>query len=159
MAEFIDKKRVMKNTLLLYVRMGVMMLVSLYTSRIVLAALGVDDYGIYNVVGGVVAMFSMVSIALSVAVRRFLNIEMAKKDGDLRGMLQTSIMAMFILALILFLSMETIGLWFINNKLVIPEARLFAANIVFQISIFTFIIKLFTIPFNSLIVAHERMGV
>lgn len=159
MAEFINKKRVMKNTLLLYVRMGIMMLVSLYTSRVVLAALGVDDYGIYNVVGGIVTMFSMLTMALAVAVRRFLNVEMAKKDGDLQRMLQTSVIAMLILAFIMIILMETGGIWFVNYKLIIPSTRLFAANVVFQISIFTFMIRLIAIPFNSLIVAHERMGV
>lgn len=159
MSEFINKKRVMKNTLLLYVRMGVMMLVALYTSRVVLAALGVDDYGIYNVVGGVVTMFSMVTIALSVSVRRFLNVEMAKEEGNLQEMLQTSVIAMIILAVVILVIMETAGIWFVNNKLVIPPTRLFAANVAFQISIFTFMVRLFAIPFNSLIVAHERMGV
>lgn len=159
MSEFINKKRVMKNTLLLYLRMGVMMLVALYTSRVVLAALGVDDYGIYNVVGGVVTMFSMVTIALSVSVRRFLNVEMAKEDGNLQEMLQTSVIAMIILAVVILVIMETVGIWFVNNKLVIPPTRLFAANVAFQISIFTFMVRLFAIPFNSLIVAHERMGV
>ena len=149
----------MKNTLLLYVRMGVMMLVALYTSRVVLAALGVDDYGIYNVVGGVVTMFSMVTIALSVSVRRFLNVEMAKEEGNLQEMLQTSVIAMIILAVVILVIMETAGIWFVNNKLVIPPTRLFAANVAFQISIFTFMVRLFAIPFNSLIVAHERMGV
>ena len=159
MAEFINKKRVMRNTLLLYVRMGVMMLVSLYTSRVVLASLGVEDYGIYNVVGGIVTMFSMLSMALGVAVRRFLNVEIAKEGGDQQGMLQSCVVAMFILAAILLLIMETAGLWFLNNKLVIPEARLAAANVAFQVSIFNFIVRLLAIPFNSLIVAHERMGV
>lgn len=159
MSEFINKKRVLKNTLLLYVRMGVMLLVSLYTSRVVLAALGVDDYGIYNVVGGVVTMFSMVTMALGVAVRRFLNVEMAKENGNLQGILQTSVIAMLILTIVILLLMETGGIWFVNYKLVIPPTRLFAANVAFQISIFTFMIRLIAIPFNSLIVAHERMGV
>ena len=120
-----NSKRIAKNTLLLYGRMLLMMLVSLYTSRVVLNALGVEDYGIYNVVGGVVAMFSVISGSLSAAISRFLTFELGKKDiVQLKKVFSTSVIIQFILALIVFTLIETVGLWFLNNKLVIPESRM-----------------------------------
>lgn len=124
-----NSKRIAKNTLLLYGRMLFMMLISLYTSRVVLNALGVEDYGIYNVVGGVVAMFTVISGSLSAAISRFLTFELGKNDMvQLKKVFSTSVIIQFILALIVFVLIETIGLWFLNNKLVIPECRMTAAN-------------------------------
>ena len=119
-----NSKRIAKNTLLLYGRMLLMMLVSLYTSRVVLNALGVEDYGIYNVVGGVVAMFSVISGSLSAAISRFLTFELGKKDiVQLKKVFSTSVIIQFILALIVFTLIETVGLWFLNHKMNIPTSR------------------------------------
>lgn len=135
------------------------MLVSLYTSRVVLQALGVEDYGIYNVVGGVVAMFSMISNSLSSSVSRFLTFELGK--GNLEGLkrvFSTSLSIQVVLAFIVVVLSESLGLWFLNTHLTIPENRLYAANWVFQASVFTFVINLLSVPFNASIVSHERMS-
>ena len=154
-----NNKRIAKNTLLLYFRMLLTMVVSLYTSRVVLGALGVEDYGIYNVVGGVVAMFSMLSGSLSAAISRFITFELGKKNHErLHKVFCTSINVQLILILILFVLLETVGLWFLNYKMVIPEGRLSAANWVFQFSIITFAVNLYSVPYNAAIVAHEKMS-
>lgn len=154
-----NSKRIAKNTLLLYGRMLLMMLVSLYTSRVVLNALGVEDYGIYNVVGGVVAMFSVISGSLSAAISRFLTFELGKKDiVQLKKVFSTSVIIQFILALIVFTLIETVGLWFLNNKLVIPESRMTAANWAFQLSIVTFVFGLMNVPYTAAVIAHEKMS-
>lgn len=154
-----NTKRIAKNTLMLYVRMLFGMLVSLYTSRVVLQALGVEDYGIYNVVGGVVAMFSMISSSLSSSVSRFLTFELGK--GNLEGLkrvFSTSLSIQSALALIIVLLSETVGLWFLNTHMTIPTNRLYAANWVFHASVFTFVINLLSVPFSASIVSHERMS-
>lgn len=154
-----NTKRIAKNTLILYVRMLFGMLVSLYTSRVVLQALGVEDYGIYNVVGGVVAMFSMISNSLSSSVSRFLTFELGK--GNLEGLkrvFSTSLSIHVALVLVIVLLSETLGLWFLNTHMTIPENRLYAANWVFQASVLTFVINLLSVPFSASIVSHERMS-
>lgn len=154
-----NTKRIAKNTLMLYVRMLFGMVVSLYTSRMVLQALGVEDYGIYNVVGGVVAMFSMISSSLSSSVSRFLTFELGK--GNLEGLkrvFSTSLSIHVVLALAFILLGETLGLWFLNTHMTIPENRLSAANWVFHASVFTFVINLLSVPFSASIVSHERMS-
>lgn len=152
-------KRIVKNTFLLYMRMLFLMVISLYTSRIILNALGVEDYGIYNVVGGVVTMFTMISGSLSTAISRFLTFAIGKgEDKKLNDIFSTSVNIQLMLALIILLLAETIGLWFLNNKMVIPIERLTAANWVYQLSIFTFVVNLISIPYNAVIIAHERMS-
>lgn len=154
-----NTRRIAKNTLMLYVRMLFGMLVSLYTSRVVLQALGVEDYGIYNVVGGVVAMFSMISNSLSSSVSRFLTFELGK--GNLEGLkrvFSTSLSIHVALVLVIVLLSETLGLWFLNTHMTIPENRLYAANWVFQASVLTFVINLLSVPFSASIVSHERMS-
>lgn len=154
-----NTKRIAKNTLMLYVRMLFGMLVSLYTSRVVLQALGVEDYGIYNVVGGVVAMFSMISNSLSSSVSRFLTFELGKGNMDaLKRVFSTSLSIHVVLSVIIVLLAETVGVWFLNTHIIIPETRLYAANWVFQASVFTFVINLWSVPFSASIVAHERMS-
>ncbi|MBM6674805.1 oligosaccharide flippase family protein [Marseilla massiliensis] len=152
-------ERIAKNTLLLYLRMLFLMLVTLYTSRIILNVLGVEDYGIYNVVGGVVAMFSVISGSLSAAISRFITYELGK--GDKRRLVKifsTSVNIQFGLSLIIVLLAETIGLWFLNYKMNIPDERMTAANWVLQFSILTFIVNLISVPYNACIIAHERMS-
>ena len=120
-------KRIAKNTVFLYFRMLFLMLVSLYTSRVILSALGISDYGIYNVVGGFVAMFGIVSSALSGAASRFLNYEMGKGNKErLNIVFTTTVNVQVLLAIIIAALCETIGLWYINNIMVIPVGRLFS---------------------------------
>lgn len=160
MANHINQKAVAKNTLLLFIRMGVAMVVSLYTSRVVLATLGIEDFGIYNVVGSVVVMFSFMNITLSVAIRRFLAFELGRVEaGNVQKVFNASIIAVLIASTIIVIGLETIGLWFLNNKLNIPSERLPVANFVYQLSILTFFLNMNLIPFSSAIVAYEKMGV
>lgn len=154
-----NNKRIIKNSLLLYFRMFLTMAVSLYTSRVVLNILGVEDYGIYNVVGGVVTMLSFLNNSLSGASSRFLTVELGKKeDGNLKQMFSTILCIHFILAIIIVLLGETVGLWFVLNKLVIPEGRMTAALWVYHCSILTAVVSVVSVPYSSLFIAHERMN-
>ena len=154
-----NNKRIAKNTLLLYVRMLFMMAVSLYTSRVVLQTLGVEDFGIYNVVGGVVAMFSVISGSLSAAISRFITYELGKGDKDkLIRIFSSSVTIQLGLGLVILILAEAIGVWFLNAKMTIPVSRIYAANWVFQLSILTFIINLISVPYNAAIIAHEKMS-
>lgn len=155
-----NTKRIAKNTLMLYVRMGFSMLVSLYTSRVVLKTLGVEDYGIYNVVGGVVGMLSFLNASMSGATSRFLTYEMGR--GDKVKLTQTFSTALIIhigIALIVFLLAETAGLYFVENKLVIPDERMNAARVVYQLSILGTMLGITQAPYNACIISHERMDV
>ena len=159
-AESQNNKRIAKNTLLLYVRMILLMLISLYTSRVILNALGVEDYGIYNVVGGVVAMFSMISASLSSAISRFLTYEIGRGDNKrLNLIFSSSVTVQAGMAFLILILAETIGLWFLNTQLVIPEDRILAANWCYQLSLITFMINLISVPYNASIIAHENMSV
>ena len=155
----INNKRIAKNTMLLYGRMLLLMAISLYTSRVILNALGVEDYGIYNIVGGVVAMFSMLSGSLSAAISRFITFELGKGNKEnLAKVFSASVTIQLGICAIVILLAETVGLWFLNRKMVIPENRLYAANWVYQLSLVTFVISLVSIPYNAAIIAHERMS-
>ena len=155
-----NNKRIAKNTIFLYIRMLIIMGVTLYTSRVVLAKLGIDDYGLYNVVGGVVGMLSFVNGTLSIGTSRFLTFELGKKDfSRLSQTFNTAFYTHLGLGLVLVLILETVGLWFVYNKLVIPTSRFHAALIVYQVSIFTSLIDITQVPYTSLIMAHEKMGV
>ncbi|SHF10879.1 Na+-driven multidrug efflux pump [Bacteroides faecichinchillae] len=154
-----NNKRIAKNTFLLYIRMLLLMLISLYTSRIVLNALGVENYGIYNVVGGVVAMFSLLSGSLSSAISRYITFELGNGDTNrLKQIFSTAVNVQLILIIIITILLETVGFWFLNYKMIIPQERLSAANWVFQFSIITFAVNLWSVPYNATIVAHERMS-
>ena len=155
----VNNKRIAKNTLFLYVRMLVVMAVGLYTVRAILDLLGVVDYGIYNVVGGVVSMFSFLNSTLATSSQRYFSIELGKGDKKRLNQwfcLNITTFSLFILAFIVIA--ETVGLWFVNYKMTIPEERMFAANVVYQLSILTFCIHFFNIPYNALIIAHEKMS-
>ncbi|HEY5592062.1 MAG TPA: oligosaccharide flippase family protein [Paludibacter sp.] len=155
-----SNKRIAKNTILLYFRMFLTMGVSLYTSRIVLNTLGVEDFGIYNVVGGVVMMFSFLNSSMSSATQRFLSFELGKKDyAQLKKVFSMSVNIHTIIAVTIFILAETIGLWFLNTKLVIPDERMNAANWVYQFSIISFMLTVMNVPYNATIIAHERMSV
>lgn len=154
-----NNQRIAKNTLLLYVRMLFMMLVGLYTSRVVLQTLGVQDFGIYNVVGGVITMLGFLSGSLGAASSRYITYDLGK--GELNVMKRTfgNIMTIhLVLALIILLIGETLGLWFVMEKLNIPSSRQTAALWVYQFSIFTSMIAVISAPFNAVIIAHEKMS-
>ncbi len=154
-----NNKRIAKNTLMLYFRMFFLMLVGLYTSRVVLNALGVEDYGIYNVVGGVVAMMSFVTNSIGTATQRFLNYEMGKGNTEsLSKVFSTSFISYCLLIILVLLMAELIGVWFVENKLVIPDGRRDIAFWVFQLSLLTFVVGMLAAPYNAAIIAHERMG-
>ena len=155
-----NNKRIAKNTLMLYIRMMLTMAVSLYTSRVVLNTLGEVDYGIYNVVGGVVSMFSVISGSLSAAITRFITFELGTGNNDnLNKIFCTSVTIQIIIAIIILLLAELLGIWFLNTKMNIPDYRMEAANWVLQFSIVTFIINLISVPYNASIIAHEKMSV
>ena len=153
-------RTIAKNTLLLTFRMLFLLIVNLYTSRILLESLGIEDFGIYNVVGGVVAMFSIVSGSITASVGRYITFELGENDfNKLSKVFSTSVIIQFILSAVLLLLLETVGLWFLNTQMNIAMDRMFAANWVFQLSIITFCINLISVPYNALIIAHEKMGV
>lgn len=136
-----------------------MMAVMLYTSRVVLAALGVEDYGIYEVVGGVVAMFSMISNLLSSAISRFITYELGRGNQEkLKLIFSTSLIIQIIIGFVVVLLVESVGMWFLTHKMVIPPDRMLAAKWVLQFSLITLVINLISIPYNATIIAHERMS-
>lgn len=154
-----NNKRIAKNTLLLYVRMLFMMLVSLYTSRVVLNTLGVEDFGIYNVVGGVIAMLGFLTGSLGAASSRFITYDLGLGDMNvLKRTFGNIITIHLLLAFIILLIGETVGLWFVMNKLQIPETRMNAAFWVYQFSIFSSMLSVISVPYNAAIIAHERMS-
>lgn len=153
-----NTKRVAKNTLLLYGRMLFNLLVSLYSSRLILDALGVSDYGVYNVVGGFVSMFSVVTSALSGASSRFLCFELGKGDRErLKMTFSTSLAIQMILAAVVVLLVETLGVWYLETHMTIPDGRMTAAHWVLQCSLATFVTGLFIVPYDASIIAHEKM--
>ena len=134
-----NNKRIAKNTILLYFRTIFIMIITLYTSRVILNQLGVENYGIYNVVGGVVAMFAVISSALSSAISRFITFELGRGNlSKLRVIFSTSVNIQLVISLIVLVLGEIIGVWFLNYKMMIPEERLVAANCVLQCSLITF---------------------
>lgn len=156
----VNNKRIAKNTLMLYIRMLITMAVSLFTVRVLLQALGVVDYGIYNVVGGLITFMSFLTATMSSATQRYLSFSLGKKDKKEFGQLfSMNILIYLLLAIIVVVLAETIGLWFLNNYLNIPENRFSAANYVYQFSLLTFVIYLLTIPYHSAILAEEKMNV
>ena len=155
-----NTKRIAKNTVALYFRMFLMMAIGLFTSRVVLQTLGVEDYGTYNVVGGVVSMFSLVSSSLSTSISRFITFELGRGNTErLNKVFSTAINVQLLLSLIVVVLMELVGVWFLNTQMNIPEGRMEAANWVFQLSIVSFVLGLLTVPYNASIIAHEDMGV
>lgn len=144
----------------MYFRMFLIMLVSLYTVRVVLSTLGQIDYGIYNVVGGIVAMFSFLSGTMASASQRFFSFEIGRKDlPQLKRTFSMTIIIYVLIALVILLLAETIGLWFLNTQMTIPPERMEAARWVYQFSVFSFLVTILTIPYNASIMAHENMKV
>lgn len=154
-----DVRRLTKNTLFLYVRSFLVMLVSLYTTRVVLRNLGVDDYGIYNVVSSFVTMFSFVSSSLSVTISRFISIELGQGSLDnVKKVYSSSLITLGIIAIVLALIVEMIGVPFLNLKMNIPTERLYAANWVLQFSIITLVLNVISVVFDAVIVSYEKMS-
>lgn len=155
-----NNKRIAKNTIALYIRTLITMAVGLYTSRVVLNVLGVEDFGTYNVVGGVVAMFSIITSSLSQAISRYLTYELGRGNKvQLNTIFCTSVNIQILMSVIVVLLMEGVGIWFLNNKMNIAADRMYATNWVFQFSILTFVTNLISVPYNAVIIAHERMKV
>lgn len=153
-----NNRRIAKNTVFLYIRMLLTILISLYTVRVVLEQLGKNDLGIYNVVGGIVTMFSILSSSLSSAISRFLSFELGRENlGRLRKIFSTSVLIQLGLGIAVALLTETGGVWFLNHWMNIVPERMVAANWVLQCSIITFIINMMSIPYNAAIIAHEKM--
>lgn len=159
-SESVKSKRIAKNSAYLYVGLMARMLINFYASRVILASLGIDDYGVYNVVGGFVLMFGVLSNSLSSACSRFLNYEMGNAGRDrLSKIFSLSVTIMFAIAVIVAVVCEIVGVWYIRNVLVVADSRRIAAAWVFQISLLTFCWNLITVPYSSAIIAHERMKV
>lgn len=160
MTSQIDNQRIAKNTFLLYARTLVVMGIMLYTSRVVLIKLGVEDYGIFQLVGGFVALFYIISSSLTTAISRFITYEIGRGDiNRLRDIFSASINIQAGISLIVIMICETLGVWFLNNQMSIPPDRLYAANWVLQCSLLTFCINLMSVPYYACIVAHEKMTV
>ena len=154
-----SNKRIAKNTILLYFRSIIVMLISLYTSRIVLKVLGVEDYGIYNVVGGLVSMFSLISSSMVAASSRFITFELGRNNFDkLKETVSGCVTIHILLGLIVVVVAEIVGVWFLNYKMNISPDRIVAANWVFQCSLLTFFFNLISTPYNAIIMSHERMS-
>ena len=148
-----------KNTLMLYIRMLFTMAVSLFTSRVILQTLGVEDYGIQNVVGGVITMFTFINGGMVSSTQRYLNFEIAKGNAErLRSVFNTALQIHALIALVIIILGETIGLWFLLEKLVIPEERMTAAMWVYQCSIVACVVNIMSVPYNADIIAHEKMS-
>lgn len=154
-----SNKTLAKNTLFLYFRMFLTMGVGLYTSRVILETLGVEDLGIYNLVGGVVVLFSFINNSMAAATQRYINIAIASNETkSINNVFCTSVNIHLIISLIVLFLAETIGLWFLNNNLNIPEGKLYPANIVYQMSILTTILGILRIPHNATVLAYEKMS-
>ena len=152
-------RKIVKNTIYLYLRILINLFLGIYSSRVVLQALGVEDYGIYNIVGGVVVLFSFLNDSLQAATQRFLNYEMGQNnEHGVKNIFQTAIYIHIILVIVIFLLSETVGLYVVNYQLTLPTGRHDAANVVFQLSILCTLVGIIRIPFNALIIAYEKMS-
>lgn len=157
--EISSKSTIAKNTVLLYLRTLFLLFVSLYTSRVILQSLGVEDYGTYTAIAGVVAMLTMVTGPLANAISRFLTFEIGKGDiGQIKNIFSTSKTIIYIFIVIAIIMLEVLGVWFLNYKMVIPEGRYTAANWVLQFAILSFAFQLLQTVYNSAIIAYERMA-
>ena len=154
-----NNKTIAKNTLYLYFRMIVIIAINLFAVRIILKVLGIEDYGIYNVVGGIVTLFSFLSSSLSSGAQRFFAYEIGHEDyNQLQKVFSMTVMVYCGMAFMILVLLETVGVWFLNNRMNIPFHRLSAANWVFQFSVLTFILNIIMIPYNAAIIAWERMA-
>lgn len=153
-----NNKRIAKNTIMLYIRMLILMLISLYTSRVVLQELGVVDFGIYNIVGGVIVLFSFINGAMVTSIQRFLNYELGRNNmQEAEKIFAASINIYLIISILFLIISETVGIWFLNAYIKIPIHRINAANWVFQLTIIATILNTFRAPYNAVIIAYEKM--
>ena len=158
MPEDSPNRRIMRNTVYLYLRSFIIMGVGLFTSRIILQALGVDDFGLYGVVGSVVGMFTILNGVLSVGTSRFLTFELGRGDKErLKKIFNVAFALHCCMAVILFILFETVGLWLLNHKINMPVGREFASNVVYQLSVITCLVGVTQVPYGSVIIAHERI--
>jgi O-antigen/teichoic acid export membrane protein len=156
--ELIKGHNIAKNSIILYIRLIIVMVCGLFTSRIVLEALGASDYGLYNVVGGFVTIFTVITSSLSAATSRFITFELGRNDMNrLISSFSMSVQVHIMLSFILFLLLETVGVWYLNYKMVIEPERLTAANYALQFSIVTLMFSLMNVPYNAVLIAHEQM--
>ena len=153
-----NNKRIAKNTILLYIRMLVTMIISLYTSRVVLNTLGVEDYGIYNVVAGVVVLFTFINNAMATGTQRHISYELGKRDGKIPEIFSACLKIHVVLGALVVLLGEIIGLWFLNTQLNIPTERMFAANVIYQITLVNCFIGIIKTPYDASVIAYERMS-
>lgn len=142
----------------MYMRMLLILVVSLYTSRIVLQTLGEQNFGIYNIVGGLVVLFTFINSAMSSGTQRHLSYEMGKPDGNVARIFSACLNIHATLALIIFFLSETIGLWFLNTQMNFPEERMYAVNWCYQLTILTCLLNIIRVPYNALIISNERMS-
>lgn len=155
-----DNKRIAKNTLYMYLRMLVTMVVSLFTTRITYQALGIDNFGIYNIVGCVIVFFTFINQGLTTATRRYITAELAQgNEESQQNVFNLAFWAHVLIALLVVILGETVGLWAVNNLLNIPEDRMFAANVVYQLSVFTAVLNVMQAPYSAVITANERMNI
>lgn len=154
-----DNKRVAKNTIFLYIRMILVLLVSLYTTRVVLNALGVVDYGIYNVVAGFVSMFAFLNTSMSNGIQRFYNFKLGREgEESLTKVYNMAMLIQGLLSVLVIILLETVGLWYLNTKMVIPIERMSTAHWIYQFSVVSLVLVIMQIPFSAVIMAHERMN-
>lgn len=154
-----NNKRIAKNTLFMSIRMVVVFCITLYTTREVLATLGIVDYGIFNVVGGFVLMFSFLNTSLSNGIQRFYNYELGKRgESGAKAVYNTAVTIQWFVAIVLVLVIEIVGVWYIESKMVIPSSRLFAAQCIFQAAVLSFFCLMIQVPYSASVIAHERMG-
>ena len=160
MATESNSTRIAKNTIFLYLRSFFVLLISLYTSRVILEILGVEDFGIYNVVGGIIGLLSFLNSSMASTYQRYFNFEMGRKNKTaLTNLFKSSITVQLIYAIIIVILAETIGLWFLYTQMVIPTDRITAAEWVYQASILSFVLTVFQAPFTALIISNEKMNV
>ena len=153
-----NNKRIAKNTMFLYFRMIITMAVSLFTSRVILQTLGVDDFGIYNLVGGITAMFQILNGTLADATQRYITVEIGKgDDGSINKIFSICLLLHVILGIIIVVIAEPLGLWMIHNKLIIPTDRIGAATWILHFSVISLFVVIISVPYNALIIAHEKM--
>ena len=157
MSDTANNTRIAKNTLLLYFRMLFSMVVALYTSRVVLNTLGVEDFGIYNVVGGIVSMLSFFNSSMGTSTQRFLNYEMGRNNNEgLRNVFINAVNAHYLIGIVTVIGLETVGLWFVYNKLNIPVEQFGAAVWVYHCSVLSLFVSIISTPYNAAIIANEQ---
>ena len=151
-------KRIAKNTLFLYIRIGICTLISLYTSRVVLNVLGVDDFGVYNVVCGFVSLFGVFNVCFSTCINRFYNFEIGQgREGGVKNVFNAALRIQAVLSLIIVVLIEAVGVWYLNNKMVIAPERLGIANVIFQFSVFSMVMTIMQAPYSAAVMSYEKM--